>query len=164
MRFVFAFCLLQSLFSQVFAAEQTKGFWESGIINNVEFEGYGISEQQKLPNYNPDVFCQSQEIQGLRVPQAGEWNMAYKGKLPLTGLSIPNSSTLYDRSVGALGSEWGGQLNVYPNSGWNNDNYWVAEPGDTNWRLLAKFFGEGIQMSQGSSDSLNFVACVKSLI
>lgn len=106
------------------------GYWEAGTIEGVFFNGYGTPT---TPDNNPDKFCEAKG-NGYVLPRAGQYNIAYLGKPPITGNNdTMNGADFRTRKVGSLISEWGAGVSLYSGSAWDQffsspTLYWVAEP------------------------------------
>lgn len=167
-RMVQSSCLLLLLLlltnSIVGASVSIHGYWAADPLNGIDV-AYGTVAQQTSPTTNPNVFC---EMQGnnIRLPQAGEMNIAYLGKPPMTGNTDTMNGAVYStRKTGSLVSEWGAQPSLYnTGSGWYGTNYWVAEPYNAEYRHRVSLISptSGI-LNNTRAESKVAVVCVRSL-
>lgn len=145
------------------AVELTDGYFAAGNRFGATIPAIGTATQQTSPIYNPDVFCEMQGA-GWHTPQMAEWNLAYKGKIAMSGNSnTMNGENKVSRRVGSLFTEWTGNLKGY-NSQWAGTTYWVAEPMNATLRHTAiATVGNGTISSAAPGFITGHVACAISL-
>lgn len=151
--------------SSAFSAINTNGYWQAGTLEGISFGGNGTTAQQTGAMTNPDEFCASKG-NGYRLPRAGQANIGYLGKEPLTESNVTTGGNFYQsRLVGSLVSEWGAQPSLYAGSGWTTNQYWIALPYSANFRHTINLLNPNSgNLGNYSPSSQLPVACVRALL